>query len=218
MEHAQQVAESAAGGVELAHGWRLIAIPPIEAQHAERALREPAAAVPSRLAARLGPLRIFAVAYLTCTLEGDMVSDAPGGEESHSSLWLEQPDRIDLFLSCSDTDEHDLGFELLAAAGQLAATRATDEEFSAYAGLVRRELLENEAGEIDEDALEAKTNAAVDYLAVSLGSTLAEFMHALWHDVEVREGPEHLSGTHLRTRFDLLARFFPPNPGYQLFR
>lgn len=205
-------------GVELAHGWWLHAragLPPAEA---ELALREPAAAVPEAVAARLPPLRWFASPYIRCEDDGEMLSEEPGDSEMHSSLWIEDPSEIRIFLAFGDTSVHDAGFELLAVVGRLLAARVSDEEFAAYAALLREELARNVAGEIDEEALEAKEQAAPDYVTISLASTIAEYMHALWHDVEVREGPEHLDKRSLRRRFDWLAALFPANPGFRLFR
>jgi hypothetical protein len=42
-------------------------------------------------------------------------------------------------------------------------------------------------------------------------------MHGLWHDVQIRVGPEHLPLRPLRQRVRLLADLFPPNPGYNVF-
>ena len=158
------------------------------------------------------------MAYLECRGEAEFVSAEPPAAERHSSLWLEPPEGIHLFLSFADADAHDTGFELLAALGEVLVPRLSDEEFARYARLIERELREGAAGEIDEEALEARNSAQADYVSVSLTSTLAEYMHALWHDVEVRRGPQHLAPKFLRRRFQLLQELFPPNPGYTLFR
>jgi hypothetical protein len=243
MRTVEQVAAEARASVELAHGWLAFAIEPITLPEAEAALREPAVAVPAAAAARLGALRLWAVPFLACGSETEFVSDRPPEGESHSSLWLEShvgaaprgrpawaatedggrprgvapTPPIDLFISFRDANAHDAGFELLAAAGELLARRTSDEEFAAYARLIEEELREGSAGEIDEEALEAREAADPDYLTVSLASTLAEYMHALWHDVEVRHGPEDLAEKYLARRFRLLAQWFPPNPGCRLF-
>lgn len=217
MRRVEEVAGQAGAGIELAHGWRLHAVEPVTAEEAEAVLKEPAAAVPQALAARLGALRIFAAPYLACGGDAETIANEPPEGESHSSLWLETAG-IDLFISFYEADAHDTGFELLAAVGQLAARRTTDEEFASYARLIEAELREGSTGEIDEEALEARESADPDYITVSLASTLAEYMHALWHDVEVRHGPEHLAERFLARRFRLLEQFFPPNPGYAVFR
>jgi hypothetical protein len=55
------------------------------------------------------------------------------------------------------------------------------------------------------------------YRNPSFVSTVAEYMHGLWHDVQIRVGPEHLPLPQLRRRMNLLADLFPPNPGYSVF-
>ena len=52
---------------------------------------------------------------------------------------------------------------------------------------------------------------------VSFVSTVAEYMHGLWHDVQIRVGPEHLPLPQLRRRMAVLAELFPPNQGYSVF-
>jgi hypothetical protein len=194
-----------------------IALPPVTPAEAEGMFREPAAAVPADAAARLGSLRLFAVAYIACGGEREFATDSPPQSDTHSSLWLERDGGFDLFLSLRDTNPHDAGFELLAAVADLLVPRFGDEEFAAWAALLERELNQAAEGEIDEDALEARRAMSEDYAAVSLASTVAEYMHALWHDVHVRQGPGHLEPQFLRRRLEWLRELFPPNPGYRLF-
>jgi hypothetical protein len=39
----------------------------------------------------------------------------------------------------------------------------------------------------------------------------------LWHDVEVRSGPDYLPAPQLRRRLELLSLWFPFDRGYRLF-
>lgn len=215
----EEVAARPDAGVALAHGWTLHAREPLTIAEAQDVLSEPAAAIPAFAAARLGSLRVFAVPYIACGGTAEFVStEAPEGE-SHSSLWLEGAGGgFDLFLAFREADAHDTGFELLAAVGELLVPRLADEEFVRYAHLLERELREGATGEIDEDTLAARDSADPAYINASIAATLAEYMHALWHDVEVRTGPEHLAPQFLRQRFELFAELFPPNPGDKLFR
>ncbi len=84
-------------------------------------------------------------------------------------------------------------------------------------------------GEIDENALAEKrkvmASAAASrsrrrlesYTRASFAGTAAEYVHALWHDVTVRSGPDYLDARRLRIRLKLLASMFPPDFGYKLF-
>jgi hypothetical protein len=86
------------------------------------------------------------------------------------------------------------------------------------------------AGEIDEEAYAAKQallggrarhlrnrEKLERYRNTSFVSTVAEYMHGLWHDVQIRVGPAHLPLPQLRRRMNLFADLFPPNPGYTVF-
>jgi hypothetical protein len=237
MRTVEEVAAEAGAGAELAHGWTLHAVEPVTPAEATAVLGEPAAAVPQSAAQRLGALRLFAAPFLACGGQAEFVAAEKPEGESHSSLWLERggagappaarpsgngarrrgPD-IDLFIAIRDVDAHDAGFELLAAVADLLTPRLSDDEFLSYARLLQQEIGEGATGEIDEEALETRDSADPDYVTVSLASTLAEYMHALWHDVEARQGAEHLAPQFLRRRFELLAGIFPPDPGQTLFR
>ena len=217
MRPVEEIADSPLPGVSLGHGWTLYTLEPLSAATAEAVLREPVAAVPASLAERLGALRVFAAPYLACGGEAEFVTAEPPAGPRHSSLWLEPPEGLALFLAFHDADAHDVGFELLAAVADLAVPRLTDQEFAAYERLLHRERREGATGEIDEEALEARRDADPRYPAASLAGTLVEYLHVLWHDVEVRSGPEHLAPKFLRRRFQLLQKLFPPNPGYVLF-
>ena len=94
---------------------------------------------------------------------------------------------------------------------------------------MEEEIRHGVRGEIDEDALTAKqaylssragrrSRAQFErYRDMSFVSTAAEYIHGLWHDVQIRVGPEHLPVAQLRRRMDLMAELFPPNAGYRVF-
>lgn len=204
-----------------------VALTPAE----ERSMvREPAQAIPSSIVERLGKLRVLLVPYVVCLETGDVVSFSKPQGETHSSVWIETGERIHLVLSCRELDAHDTGFEFLASIAELARPRLSTQELDRFTQLLDTELRSGVRGEIDADALAAKqplggTRAQrrrsrslfERYRDVALVSTLAEYMHGLWHDVQVRVGPEHLPVPEFRRRIALLAELFPPNTGYQIF-
>jgi len=205
----------------LMHEWEFhsaLALTPAE----ERTMvREPIQAVPAAIAQRLGKLRVLAVAYIACLESGDVVSRLKPNGETHTAAWVETPPRINLLLACRELDAHDTGFELLGSVAELLRPRLTPSEAGAYHAVLEEE--------IDEEALHAKQNYLPNrtgrrsraqferYGQVSFVSTAAEYMHGLWHDVQIRVGPEHLPVAQLRRRMDLMAELFPPNPGYRVF-
>ena len=214
----------------LSHHWELhseVALTPAE----ERTmLREPAHAVPEALAQRLGKLRVLVVPFVACSENGDLVCFSKPGGETHSAVWMETDGCTHLVLPCRELDAHDTGFEFLASIAELLRPRLKASELETYTRILEEELRADIRGEIDEEAAAAKQPLLRNRLArarsleqleryrdVSFVSTLAEYLHGLWHDVQVRLGPEHLPVAQLRRRMDVLADMFPPNPGYRVF-
>jgi len=213
----------------LAHEWEFhsaLSLSPAE----ERAMvREPVQAIPAAIVQRLGKLRVLAVPYIACLDTGDVVSRQKPQGEAHTAAWVETPERINLLLACRELDAHDTGFELLGSVAELLRPRLTHSELVAYSQVLEEEIRHGVRGEIDEDALNAKQAYLASrtgrrfraqferYRDVSFVSTAAEYIHGLWHDVQIRVGPEHLPVAQLRRRMDLMAELFPPNPGYHVF-
>ena len=213
----------------LAHGWEIhsmIALTPAE----ERTMvREPAQAVPASIAERLGALRVLIVPYIACEESGDVVCSAKPKGETHTAAWVETSERTNLLLACREVDAHDTGFEFLASVAELLRPRLSTSELAAYDELLDEELRHGVRGEIDEESLTAKQALLAirpwrrsrlqyePYRDVSLVSTIAEYMHGLWHDVQIRIGPQHLPLQQLRRRMTLMSNLFPPNAGYAVF-
>jgi len=213
----------------LPHDWELHSAVTLSPAEDRTMVREPAAAVPGSIAQRIGKLRVLVVPFVACAEGGDLVAWSKPQGESHSAVWLEGEKRTDLVLPCRELDAHDTGFEFLASVAELLRPRLTDKEISSFEALLTEELRLGVTGEIDEEALAAKQPLAsghsrrvgherlAPYRDVSFVSTTAEYMHGLWHDVQVRVGPEHLPVSQLRRRMMLLAELFPPNEGYSVF-
>jgi len=213
----------------LAHEWEMhsgVLLTPAE----ERTMvREPAQSVPAAIAQRIGKVRLLLVPYVACEDAGDLVSFTKPKGESHSAVWLEQDGWVHIVLACRELDAHDTGFEFLASVAELLRGKLTPEESERYTLMLEEELSEGIKGEIDEDAYAAKiplikTRTAhrrsgqfENYRNISLVGTVAEYLHGLWHDVQIRVGPEHLPLVQLRRRMSLLAEMFPPNPGFKVF-
>lgn len=213
----------------LAHEWEMHSGVVLSPSEERTVVREPARAVPESIAKRIGKVRILLVPYIACFPTGDMVAFSSPDGEKHSTVWVESKSRVDLLLACRELDAHDTGCEFLASIAELLRTRLTAEELARYTSLLLEELRNGFDGEIDEDAYGEKQplrrrgrwsrtgSQFITYRDVSFTSTCAEYMHGLWHDVQIRLGPEHLPVPALRKRMTLLAEMFPPNPGYRLF-
>ena len=198
----------------LAHGWTLARAPEVSNALAAEFIRPAIRAVPSSMAIRIGPCRISLLAFTD-----------PGV----ASQWTQTAAALDISVAVSDSPEHDLAMEVLVCLGQALWHRLFPSEMRAYWTLLWGEIRAGIDAEIDEQALDAKRsllasrssarNRALleEYGRASFAGTAAEYVHALWHDVTVREGPEHLPAAQLRRRLELLSRWFPPDRGYRLF-
>jgi hypothetical protein len=213
----------------LAHHWEIHSMVTLTPAEDRTMVREPAQAVPAGIAERIGPLRILMVPYIACVEAGDVVCTVKPKGETHTAAWVETSERTNLLLACREVDAHDTGFEFLASVAELLQPRLTTSELAAYDELLEDELRHNVRGEIDEESLSAKqallairpwrrSRAQYEpYRNISLLSTVAEYMHGLWHDVQIRVGPDHLPLQPLRRRMNLMSTLFPPNPGYAVF-
>lgn len=213
----------------LTHEWEFHAALNLSPAEERTIVREPVQAIPEAVAQRLGKVRVLAVAYIACLDTGDVISRLKPKGEAHTAAWVETPERINLLLACRELDAHDTGFELLGSVAELLRPRLTHSEITAYSEILEEEIRHGVRGEMDEDALKAKqaylpTRASrrsraqfEPYRDISFVSTAAEYFHGLWHDVQIRIGPEHLPLAQLRRRMDLMAELFPPNAGYRVF-
>ena len=213
----------------LTHDWEFHSDVTLTPAEERTIIREPVQAIPSVIASRLGKVRVLAVAYIACLDSGDVVTRQKPAGEAHTAAWVESPERINLLLACRELDAHDTGFELLGSAAELLRPRLTSGELTSFSELLEEESRHGVKGEIDEDALAAKQaylaarggrrsrSQFEHYRDVSFVSTTAEYIHGLWHDVQIRVGPEHLPVAQLRRRMNLMAELFPPNEGYRVF-
>ena len=186
----------------LAHGWRLVDPSLASGELIREFVRPAVRAVPSSMARRLGPCRI---------------SIGPLAESQMTSRWSESDTGLEVFVTTSDLEDHDIAMELLLCLGQALWGKLSARELRAYWKLLEREVSEGITGEIDEQALEEKRGSTGRYALASFAGTAAEYVHCLWHDVTIRAGPDHLPAPQLRRRLQLLARWFPPDRGYRLF-
>jgi hypothetical protein len=151
-----------------------------------------------------------------------------GSPDLVSEWTVGEPD-LRFSLATGGRTGHDIAMELLVCLGQALWEKLSPKQLRAYWLLLDSEFLAGVSGEIDEEALKEKrallgsrVSAASDrrlelYAGASFAGTAAEYVHSLWHDVEVVSGPEHLPAERLRRRLDLLSAWFPPGRGYRLY-
>src|ERR1039458_8696335 len=202
------------GSLRLAHGWTLVGPRSLSVALGREFIRPAVRAVPFSVARRLGSCRISLAAEVAAGV---------------ASRWTMVNGGLEVSVTTAGIEEHDVAMELLLCLGQGLWERLSDWELCAYWMLLCDEISMGIEGEIDEQALEEKRSLFESrshgnnvkrlrrYGRASLAGTVAEYVHSLWHEVTIRTGPEHLPVEPLRRRLELMARWFPPNPGYRLF-
>lgn len=198
----------------LAHQWILTVDAGVSGSLVREFIRPAVRAVPSSMARQLGPCRISLV---------------PEVEAGVASRWTRSPSALEISVAASEPEEHDIAMELLVCLGQALWELLSDTETTAYWQILRDEIDAGMEGEIDEQALEGKrfllqrrwrsksARHLEKYARASFAGTAAEYVHALWHDVSIRTGPDYLPPETLRRRLKLLAHWFPPDRGHRLF-
>jgi hypothetical protein len=209
------VGKNQSSGTLLAHGWRLQEQSGVSATIIRDFIRPAVRAVPSALA----------LLFTTCRIS--LRPRFPKAETS--SQWFAASDELTLEVASEGIDGHELAIEILLCLGHALWEAAPAPARQAYLKLLGEEVEAGVAGEIDDESLEKKRALFASrasarsrtrlqrYARTSFACTVAEYIHALWHDVTVRTGPEHLPPRWLRRRLELLALWFPPDRGYRLF-
>ena len=173
---------------------------------------------------------LLALPSAACARLGDISVELKGALEvpDASSRWRLSSAGVRIEVATDACSPHDVAIEALLCAGQALWERITDRELGAWLATLSGEISAGVAGEIDEaphglkkallaTAGQPSQRRMLEYARASFAATLAEYVHCLWHDVTVRSGPEHLPARFLRKRLELLAQWFPPDPGYHLF-
>jgi hypothetical protein len=198
----------------LTHRWTLSRSSGMSQTLVREFIRPAVRAVPSSMARRIGACRI--------SLSAEAAADV-------TSQWTITNSGLEVSVTTTGFEEHDVAMELLLCLGQGLWERLSDRELRAYWMLLCDEINMGIEGEIDERALEEKRTLfesrshansgrrLTRYGRSSFAGTAAEYVHSLWHEVTIRTGPDYLPALPLRRRLELMARWFPPDRGYRLF-
>ena len=198
----------------LTHRWTLSRSSGMSQTLVREFIRPAVRAVPSSMARRIGACRI--------SLSAEAAADV-------TSQWTITNSGLEVSVTTTGFEEHDVAMELLLCLGQGLWERLSDRELRAYWMLLCDEISMGIEGEIDERALEEKRTLfesrshansgrrLTRYGRSSFAGTAAEYVHSLWHEVTIRTGPDYLPALPLRRRLELMARWFPPDRGYRLF-
>jgi hypothetical protein len=143
-----------------------------------------------------------------------------------TSQWTETRRGIEVEVSLRDAGPHEVALEFLYCLGQALWESAPDDERTGWLRLLLDEFATGVPGEIDVDSFDEKRRLMAApgdfeqlerYTGASFAATAAEYVHAMWHDVTVRSGPEHLPAAALRRRLEWFAARLPPDPEQELF-
>jgi hypothetical protein len=191
------------------HGW--LSLSAARSAYSEEVISA-GGAVPASISARIGACNVELAPEL--------------GRIELTSEWTETEQGVEVRLSLRNATPHDVALEFLYCVGQALWAGAPDAERRQWLRLLLDEFGAGVSGEIDVDTLEEKRRLAAaprddgqleTYAAASFAATAAEYVHAVWHDVTVRTGPEHLPAAALRRRLEWFASRLPPDSGQALF-
>lgn len=205
----------------------------LDADQRRQFLGEPIEAIPTTLLERLPPLRLILVPYLEKGSAGGAglvtFEKPPAQRLLHRSIF-DVRDEVFLLFAIEQQDVADYHYRLFNTIAGMACAVVRGEEFTRYSTLVLDELNRRTRGEVDEQSLELKmklfhrqrlpgrnTKLMRRYMRQALEDTLTLYLHGLCCDIDVEAGPRQLGSRYLRSRLELLAEIFPPNPGYLLF-
>jgi len=206
---------------------------PMEPDQVRQYLNEPAAALPKALLDRVASLRVLLVPYLEKGPSGstDLVCfERPQPQRLLTSSVFDVGEAVFLFVASEQQEVADFHYWFFHGLATLVAERIDPDWLSRYQGLVMDELNRMARGEVDERSYELKqklarragkpnveAKALRQYVQQSFADTLTLYLHGLCCDIDVEPGPRQLASRYLRHRLELLAEFFPPNPGFELF-
>jgi hypothetical protein len=147
-----------------------------------------------------------------------------------SHLSIESAAGPSLVFPIKDVDLAEYHYRFYNQVAALAERDLTDENRSAYLGLLREELSAGVHGEVDESSWRHKqalrrrgTNFRRDskgfreYARHSFTDTLTLYLHGICCDIDVDTGPRQLQSRHLRKRLEWMESVYPPPSGYAVF-
>ena len=204
---------------------------PLEADQVRQYLNEPIAALPKTLLEHLPPVRLVLVPFLEKGPNGstDLVCfERP--QRSLTSSVFDVSEALFLFLAAEQQEVADFHYWFFHGVAELEAERIDPDAFNRYQSLVLDEINRMARGEVDERSYELKqkmarragkpageAKAMRQYVSQSLADTLTLYLHGLCCDIDVEPGPRQLASRYVRRRLELMAEFYPPNPGFLLF-
>ena len=213
---------------------------PLSDEDVKEYLQEPVAALPPAVASRFPKISIILVPYLERGLGKEKVSGKqsqfismekpPEGRLSWNTQLRVGNEEV-LVFALKDQEVAEYHYRFYGVLASLLADRRTEDEISAYGGLLRDELASDIHGEVDEESWQLKqallrrqtgkrhmdSKAFRDYARQSFIDTLTLYLHGICCDIDVETGPRQLPSRFLRKRLQLLHSLYAPPDGYAVF-
>jgi hypothetical protein len=212
---------------------------PMSDEDVKEYLQEPIAALPAIIASRLPKVSIILAPYLerangkekAASRKGDLISiEKPPESRMSWNTQLRIAGEEVLAFALKDQEVAEYHYRFYREMAVLMAVRCTEEEGTAFAGLLREELSGDVHGEVDEESWQLKQAVARRPIGSRLASkqfraysrqafidTLTLYLHGICCDIDVETGPRQLPSRYLRRRLQTLSSLFPPPEGFVLF-
>lgn len=219
--------------VPLSHTCAYFAALPLSEEEVHGYLEEPTAALPPAVQALLGGLFILLVPYLEAGPqpgEESVSFEKPApGQEAWAAQFLSEGLAV-LVFAIKEQQTAEYHYVFYRALATLMVNALAEEARERFCGLLRQELREGVAGEVDQAGWELKQSIRRrqkkfvrdsklfrDYARQAFIDTLTLYLHGICCDIDVEAGPRQLPSRHLRKRLKLLFELFPPPQGHAVF-
>jgi hypothetical protein len=218
--------------VPLGSRFAYFSVLPLAEEDSKEYLDDPVAALPPKLIAELGRVRLLFVPYLEKKNGAPEIVTfaAPAEAVRAPAATFSAEGEVVLVFAIKDQDVADYHYYFYRAIATLVADGLPPEKFAGYYDLLREELRGRVHGEIEEDGWKLKqtlilkqtdvrrdTKLFRGYARQSLIDTLTLYLHGICCDIDVETGPRQLPSRHVRRRLELLHDAFPPPHGYAVF-
>jgi len=196
-------------------------------------LEDPTAALPPAVQSLLGGVFILLVPFLEAGAgpgeEWVSFEKPVAGQEAWGTQFISQGLAM-LVFGVREQQPADYHYVFYRAIATLVAGGVSEEARERFAGLLREELRNSVAGEVDlagwelKQTVRGRQKKAVrdsklfrDYAHQAFVDTLTLYLHGICCDIDVEAGPRMLPSRHLRKRLDVFYELFPPPQGYAIF-
>ncbi|MBM3744550.1 MAG: hypothetical protein FJW34_01985 [Acidobacteria bacterium] len=196
-------------------------------------LEEPTAALPPAAQSLLGGMFLLLVPYLELGPrpgEEQVSFDKPAPRREAWAAQFSLEGQAAMVFAIKEQQAPEYHYVFYRAVATLVEDFLPEDARERFLGLLREELRNGVAGEVDQGGWELKqalrrrqkkfardSKLFRDYARQAFIDTLTLYFHGICCDIDVEAGPRQLPSRHLRKRLDLFFDLFPPPQGYAVF-